>query len=319
MASRQRVLSVLGWTGLGCATLAMLVRAAGSGLQPLVVLTSFAPYGLLPAALGLLAFAALRSRAGTLAGVVVLGLSLSQQAPLYIADHAPTGTAPFTVLTGNLRMGDADERHIVDLARRRGVDAVALQELTPAATDRLVTAGLSDTFPYSVLEAAAGADGVGIWSRHPIISRSSYSGFTFRAASATIALDPASPASAVTVFSTHVVAPWPGPTALWTRELRRLAAILDAVPGATVTAGDFNATNDHAQFRRLLRRTGYADSAAQAGAGVVRTYPADTLLPPLIGIDHVLTRGIVATGLDVVTLKGSDHRGLVVELAAPVR
>ena len=36
---------------------------------------------------------------------------------------------------------------------------------------------------------------------------------------------------------------------------------------------------------------GYHDAAAQAGAGLTRTDPADIFLPPLFAVDHILTRG----------------------------
>jgi endonuclease/exonuclease/phosphatase (EEP) superfamily protein YafD len=81
-----------------------------------------------------------------------------------------------------------------------------------------------------------------------------------------------------------------------------------------IAAGDFNATTDHAQFRRLLAH-GYADAAQQSGAGYLPTYPNDRWYGPLIGIDHVLLRGGVGAA-DVRTLgvRGSDHRALLARL-----
>jgi endonuclease/exonuclease/phosphatase (EEP) superfamily protein YafD len=71
------------------------------------------------------------------------------------------------------------------------------------------------------------------------------------------------------------------------------------------------------QFRRILAG-GFADAADQAGAGYTRSYPADRWYPPLIAIDHVLTRnGPVATAVDTVTVEGSDHRSLVARVAVP--
>ena len=54
-----------------------------------------------------------------------------------------------------------------------------------------------------------------------------------------------------------------------------------------VLAGDFNATLDHAELRRLLDR-GYRDAAEQAGVALRPTWPAGKSLPTLVTIDHVL-------------------------------
>jgi endonuclease/exonuclease/phosphatase family metal-dependent hydrolase len=81
--------------------------------------------------------------------------------------------------------------------------------------------------------------------------------------------------------------PWsPGATALWRS---RLGALPAPACSPCILAGDFNATLDHAQFRRLLRR-GYADAASQAGHGLSPTWsPQPGSRPALLAIDHVLT------------------------------
>jgi endonuclease/exonuclease/phosphatase (EEP) superfamily protein YafD len=60
---------------------------------------------------------------------------------------------------------------------------------------------------------------------------------------------------------------------------------------------------------------GYHDAAAQAGAGLTRTDPADIFLPPLFAVDHILTRGATATPVRTSPLPGSDHRALIAEIA----
>ena len=53
-------------------------------------------------------------------------------------------------------------------------------------------------------------------------------------------------------------------------------------------AGDFNATLDHAELRRVLDR-GYRDAAEQAGVALRPTWPTGKrILPTLVTIDHVL-------------------------------
>jgi endonuclease/exonuclease/phosphatase (EEP) superfamily protein YafD len=86
--------------------------------------------------------------------------------------------------------------------------------------------------------------------------------------------------------------------------------------GCVIVAADLNSTTDMRPFRGLLR-DGYQDAAEQSGAGREPTFPADSRLPPLLAIDHILTRNCVATSLHTVKIPGSDHRGLVASVAIP--
>ncbi len=99
--------------------------------------------------------------------------------------------------------------------------------------------------------------------------------------------------------------------------MARYPSALGALTGPTVlVGGDFNSTPDTAQFRTILNQ-GFSDAANQAGAGFTPTWPADRWFPPLITIDHVLTRGAVATSVDSVEIPGSDHRALVASIRVP--
>jgi endonuclease/exonuclease/phosphatase family metal-dependent hydrolase len=107
--------------------------------------------------------------------------------------------------------------------------------------------------------------------------------------------------------------PWsPGAAARWRSQLSALPAPGDS---PRVLAGDFNATLDHAQFRRLLRR-GYADAASQAGHGLSLTWgPRPGRRPALLTIDHVLTdRRCAVLTTSAHRLPGSDHRALYAEV-----
>src|SRR5580692_3472613 len=95
-------------------------------------------------------------------------------------------------------------------------------------------------------------------------------------------------------------------------------------PGGAVScprcpAGDFNATLDHAQFRRLLSR-GYLDAASQAGNGLSFTWgPRPGRRPTLLTIDHVLVdRRCAVLTTSAHWLPGSDHRALYAELRLPL-
>ena len=49
---------------------------------------------------------------------------------------------------------------------------------------------------------------------------------------------------------------------------------------------------------------------------MVRTHPSDIVAPPVFAVDHILTRGYVATSLRTLQVPGSDHRALLVQLVA---
>ena len=64
------------------------------------------------------------------------------------------------------------------------------------------------------------------------------------------------------------------------------------LPAPLVVAGDFNATQDHRQFRDLLNSNGYHDAADDAGAGALPTFPADRSVGPIARIDTSRSAGI---------------------------
>ncbi|WP_371102391.1 endonuclease/exonuclease/phosphatase family protein, partial [Streptomyces sp. PU_AKi4] len=120
---------------------------------------------------------------------------------------------------------------------------------------------------------------------------------------------------AVRLQLAHPMPPLPGQVGLWQRELGRLrdAAAADRET-PTVLAGDFNASQDHAAFRRILD-TGLRDAARLAGSDRTPTWPSRTT--PAFGtqIDHVLvSEEFAAREARFLTLPDTDHRALVVDL-----
>jgi len=300
--------------------LLLLVAVLGAGSRliattwlPAVVLATFAPY--LMAAAPLAGLVLLAGRAGwiALAALVVTVAAISLELPLYVASGGSADGPRLTMLTANVRYGNADAAALVATVRTQHVDVLTVQELTPDEVARLHAAGLDQLLPAHELDARSGAGGVGLWSRYDLVGGAQHSGFTFALVSARLVMRPGSN-DGPTVFAAHIIAPIQSGPTRWAQELSRLHGILRTQPAGTVlVGGDFNSTDDHAQFRRLLTG-GYHDAADQAGAGTTRSYPADRWFPPLIGIDHVLARGARATRARTVSVRGSDHRGLLVDI-----
>ena len=71
-------------------------------------------------------------------------------------DEAIAGGRPLTVLTANLRYGNADPDAVVALARRSGADLVSLQELPTAELEAIDAAGARELYPHRVSTRRAG-------------------------------------------------------------------------------------------------------------------------------------------------------------------
>jgi endonuclease/exonuclease/phosphatase (EEP) superfamily protein YafD len=300
------------------AALGPLLHNSNSNFQVIIVAASFALYFLVPSIFALIVFVALRAWLGVAVTSVILLAMVPAVVPAYTAQQVPAGASQgLTVFSGNLRYGLADAHDLVTRATQGGADVLTFQELTIGEANHLESAGIGRQYPYSYLALGQLDLGVGIWSKYPLADEHNYPGFYDHEVSARISFG--SPAVSVTVFSTHLITPAPPPARRWVGELKMLGSILHAQQGVVVDAGDFNATLDHSQFRRLLSASGYQDGASQAGSGLIRTFPANEHFPPLIGIDHVLTRGAVATKVYTVSLPGSDHRGLIAKISIPAK
>jgi endonuclease/exonuclease/phosphatase (EEP) superfamily protein YafD len=284
-----------------------------------VAISAFSTYlmALSPIALLLLVLARWRV-AAALAAAVTIGAAVVV-GPTYVGSAAEAGGPSLTVLTANVKLGQADADGIVDAARDAGADVVLLQELTPPLRERLGAAGLDELFRHSVVAALPGADGVGLWSRFPLAAEEHHAGLTFAAVSARVAMGEGGPTP--TVLTVHAAGPWPQSADDWVRDMAKLPGLLRNVAaeadehGSTVlVGGDFNATWGNSQFRNLLRG-GYRDAAEQLGAPFTATFPSGYAVPPLIGIDHLLVRQASPQQLDTVEIPGSDHRGVVVHVA----
>ncbi|MFD9940703.1 endonuclease/exonuclease/phosphatase family protein [Nonomuraea sp. NPDC059023] len=261
---------------------------------PLTQVMSATPYVALGSLVPVLvAVSGRRPVAACVAVVTTVALALCVL-PRAFGDGAVAGGRPFTVLSVNLLAGRADPAALMDLVRRVRPDVLSAQELTPEAVDRLDGAGLGGMMPYRELQADRG-----VFSRHPLTGP--------------VVTLPGG--GRVEVLAVHPPRPTSENLELWRTALASLPAASEEIP--RILAGDFNATLDHAALREVLAR-GYTDAADRAGAGLVPTWPANTRLPPMITIDHVLVDARVGVReVGVHTLPGTDHRAVVARLELP--
>jgi len=186
--------------------------------------------------------------------------------------------------------------------------------VTPEAVAALQAAGIDEAYPYSLVASASLWNGVALWSRHPLREQRIDAFGELLRVEAVLGIDPDRPAEDPTVISLHIHAPWPPHPQPWIDQLAGLEADLRERTRPVIAMGDFNATLDHRPFRDLLV-DGCTSAAVAARAWWRPTYPAFRLLPPLITIDHVLTRGLRATRVSTARISGSDHLAVIATLA----
>jgi endonuclease/exonuclease/phosphatase (EEP) superfamily protein YafD len=289
----------------------LLERAA----VPMMSLTPHAAAGAGLAAL------ALRRKGPSATAAVAAAAMAAVVVPRAIRHRQPDASGPdLAVLTVNMLQGGAAAPALVGLVRATGADVLFLQELTEDAKIKLKRAGLNELLPNEMLEIEGYRyRGSGIYARFPL--RDGLTIGPSYASQPTARLDLPSGHS-VQLVCVHPHPPWPS----WSLAAApRWRGELDALPPAAapgdppvILVGDYNATVDHAQFRRLLS-LGYVDAASQVGNGLMPTWgPEPRGRPALFTVDHVLVdpRCAVLT-TSVHTLPGTDHRALFARFRLP--
>lgn len=309
----RRIAQLIGFVSVavGAATVAAIFTTAP--INPLIALASFVPLVLAGMVVGLIVSLVFRRWFLVTVSVVLVGVIAAVISPLYVAGGSTDGGQTLTIMQSNFQFGRADPTIVVDTAREHDADVLTVQELTGSLVESLREHGLEKTFPYQYLiPDDAGGGGSGIYSKFPLSETRELTGYGPTNLVATVGF--------TTPFTLVAVHPGPAvitPPDVWTAELATLRdqlAEFAAGSAPVVVSGDFNTTYQHKQFRELLA-AGYSDAADQLGSGIVPTYPTDKSYPAIIGIDHVLMRGVDARSLEKVTIEGADHHGLIVEVS----
>lgn len=303
---------------------ALLAQTLSLSNLPALIVAASAPYAPLASFAGLVIAIVYRRKLLAAAAAILLTAVLAVQVLWLYLGHASDAGAKTTelrVLSSNLRHGHADAAMFVDLATKNA-DVLTVSELTAEAVIRFREAGIRKVFPYSILEPRPNADGMGLWSRFPLtdLPRSKYKS-AFIAARVRVPGLEYEPL----VASVHLMSPVAGGANTFEKWQHHITAAKaefaeyaeTASPAAVIIAGDFNATADMRPFRDLLD-VGYRDAVNQTGAGFMPTYSPHPWIPPLIAIDHVLTRNSAAQSIHSVDVPGSDHRALLATVAIPL-
>ncbi|WP_374215150.1 endonuclease/exonuclease/phosphatase family protein [Streptomyces longispororuber] len=314
-AGRRRVGRAGAWAaGLLLAGVSAVVgcRAADTdGITPVPQLLAFLPWLTVPTVAALLIALLSRWRTGMVWGVVVLG-SLAWFMEPYGSDSEPS-SAPVSgirVLASNVQFGRGTDA-LIDAITRHRPGIVFVEECDYECQDSLARDSLETAYPYRQAVRAGGSEGSVILSVFPLKAAPGVAG-TMGMPGATADVR----GHSVRLQLAHPMPPLPGQTGAWRRELGRLADF--AAHGAdepTVVAGDFNATQDHAAFRRILAAGSLRDASRLAGASRTPSWPSSAPAPLGTQIDHVLVGpDFSAEDVRFLELADTDHRAVLADL-----
>ncbi|MFV0134756.1 endonuclease/exonuclease/phosphatase family protein [Streptomyces sp. HMX87] len=286
-------------------------RAADSdGITPVPQLLAFLPWLLVPTGAGLLLTLLARWWTGAVWGVVLLGM-LAWFIEPYGRTGDPVGlpVAELRVLTSNVEFGQGTGA-LIAAVRREKPDLIFVQECEYTCGAAL-RRDLAADYPHRWAVEGGGSEGSVILSRFPLRPAAGVPG-TMGMPGAVADIE----GTAVRLQLAHPMPPLPDQVGVWRAELGALReAAAGAVEGPAVFAGDFNASQDHAAFRRILDTGGLRDAARLAGADRTPTWPSGTT--PAFGtqIDHVLvSEDFTARGVRFLDLADTDHRAVLVDL-----
>ncbi|MGP9845318.1 endonuclease/exonuclease/phosphatase family protein [Brachybacterium sp. 107] len=222
-----------------------------------------------------------------------------------------------TVLSLNLQYGRADLDEVAQLIIP-DVDVLALQEYTPGFEEQLAGAGILEQFPHRVGSADTDASGSMLLSRTPVEVAARTEGTAFENLIATTTVDGTDWHLGVI----HSAPPQLGAD-VWTDDAAAVGRLAEPyLEENLLLVGDFNAIDQHRTMRELTAGGGLRDLAARQegdGPGWHPTWPTDSWIPPFARIDHALATDAVLGGVaGYETVTGSDHRALLVEVAARI-
>lgn len=216
------------------------------------------------------------------------------------------------IFTVNLFNGLAQPEALADALRTTDPDVVAVQELGPDAAEVLDAA-----FPPGLLIPALDHSGRGLVGRRPLeVEEIDLGG---RPALATRLDDEAWALSTpAEVLSVHLMNPVGRPVAVTNRlrrqQLQRLAQHVAANPMPRAIVGDMNASPAWPAYRQLAQ---LGTDAARATGSARRTWAPRWWMPRLLRIDHAFVAGMIPRRTQVVTVRGADHSGLLVDVDVP--
>lgn len=252
--------------------------------------------------------------AATLASVALVCAVATAGPRLAAPSGLPAGET-ISFVTANLATANPDADDLVRGLAAGYPDVFVTVETSDTAL--LALGQVLDRFPYVVEGEPGVRSRVVVYSRFPLRRLPTLDSMG-EAQVVVVEVEPEM--GPITLYAAHLPRPWfsgsdSGHYQATLGEQQRivdeLAAAVAATEGPTVVAGDLNLTDRGRGYRTLLADGGLTDVVRQRPAGSTSL----KWWPFALRIDHVLTRnGMCGSDPARLTLPGSDHRGLWVNL-----
>ena len=221
------------------------------------------------------------------------------------------------MLTANLWATRVDAESFADSLRYLDPDVVCVQELAPSAAS-----ALEEMYGYGELIPTNDFRGMGIALRNP----AKLTTLQMPQKDGQVAVlepdDWPTLNEPLEIVNLHFAAPGPRRIASQLAARRRQLAAFEKYVGETpsrprLVVGDMNSTPLWPLYRRLARQFDDAHRlvAKQFRRAPRRTWGPTHNWPRLLRIDHVFTHAVEVSDLWVVPIAGSDHSGVIFDLA----
>lgn len=218
-----------------------------------------------------------------------------------------TGAADLRIAQFNLLQPNRRHDEVVRMALASNADVLSFQEVSPAWAAVLDRA-LADAYPHAEVVPGEQCYGIALYSRRPVERMTVH----HLGGSPVIEAEITGRGGPVRVFSVHATSP--GSLAehrARNAQLRALAGLVRSRGGRTIVVGDLNTVSWDRAMWGLCASSGLRMGTAPR----VPTFPS-VLGLALIPIDHVLvTPGASVVRSGTFVIPGSDHRGLIADIA----
>ncbi|WP_418907435.1 endonuclease/exonuclease/phosphatase family protein [Glutamicibacter endophyticus] len=183
------------------------------------------------------------------------------------------------------------------------VDVLSVQEISPEQVDDLQRE-LSDVFPHYVHVGT-----VAVFSKYPLRNTQALDlGLGWKRALRTDVITDQGP---LRLYAVHAASARPADHASRDRMLDQLESTIATDSAARIVAmGDFNATSTDRNMSGLLK---YLRDTPSSHWGLGMTWPDRPF--PVMRLDHVLISDSLTGSSRTISVKGSDHRGVIATLA----
>lgn len=305
---------LIAWLTIGLSLFIYLLRFFELDNPLLIALSGFNPLLFLPILFVTMIGIRLRRK--------LIGIASAFMFVIYLVTFTPhnaiigcsaskTSEDSITIYSHNVLWGNANVSEMASEIAINKPDIIVMQETSDGFLSKLNLEPELVGYQYH-LDGIEDLDHVGptIWSKFPLID-SKQERLGAAPITSTIVK---TPSAEFRLYGIHTSAPVTKLAAkFWNKQYDLLKGFDSTKP--TLLVGDFNATEDHKQFRQLLSN-GWDDAHSSKGCGLDNTWSLSPIPVPILRLDHVLhTSHFEVSSLEVGPANNSDHKPVIVRLS----